>query len=125
MAEHADACNLSGDLKTIRHKLDVLEPHCEAVARDPSEITKTRLGTLVIAENSVEAERAGAAVRAARGMDEDLFRRLVVTGDPDQVRDQARAYLDVGVDGLVFNLPDSHRLEPVRLAGEALAKAFD
>jgi F420-dependent oxidoreductase-like protein len=41
VARHADACNVFGDPATARHKLDVLERHCERVGRDPAEITKT------------------------------------------------------------------------------------
>jgi F420-dependent oxidoreductase-like protein len=41
VARHADACNVFGDPATTRHKLDVLEKHCESVGRDPAEITKT------------------------------------------------------------------------------------
>ena len=40
-ARYADACNVSGDPATVRHKFDVLERHCERVGRDPAEITKT------------------------------------------------------------------------------------
>ena len=57
VAKYADACNLFGDVATIRHKLEVLKGHCEAIGRDPAEITKTRLGGLVIAETNAEAER--------------------------------------------------------------------
>lgn len=59
VAKYADACNLFGDVPTIRHKLDVLERHCEAIGRDPATITKTRLGGLVIAETAEQAERRG------------------------------------------------------------------
>lgn len=40
-ARHADICNLSGDAQTVRHKLEVLEAHCHAVGRDPTELTRT------------------------------------------------------------------------------------
>ncbi|MDQ1513717.1 MAG: hypothetical protein QOC59_1559 [Microbacteriaceae bacterium] len=42
VAEHADACNLF-DLgpDVVRHKLEVLERHCDAVGRDSSTIQKT------------------------------------------------------------------------------------
>ena len=44
VAQYADACNLfdiPDEGKTIRHKLDVLERHCEAVGRPYDEIEKT------------------------------------------------------------------------------------
>jgi alkanesulfonate monooxygenase SsuD/methylene tetrahydromethanopterin reductase-like flavin-dependent oxidoreductase (luciferase family) len=44
----------------------------------------------------------------------------VIAGDPDAVREQMGAYLDAGLDGLVFNMHDAQDLDPVRLAGETL-----
>jgi F420-dependent oxidoreductase-like protein len=42
VAQYADACNLFGeDVPTIKHKLDVLDRHCEDVGRDPATITRT------------------------------------------------------------------------------------
>src|SRR5205823_5582351 len=43
VARYADACNLFGDPDTVRHKVEVLHRHCEAVERDPSEIRVTQL----------------------------------------------------------------------------------
>ncbi len=40
VALYADACNFVGDLETLRHKLSVLERHCEDVGRDPADISK-------------------------------------------------------------------------------------
>src|SRR5919205_3885024 len=57
VARYADACNLFGDVERVRHLLGVLERHCEDVGRDPAEITKTRMGTLFIAETDEEAQR--------------------------------------------------------------------
>jgi F420-dependent oxidoreductase-like protein len=45
VAKYADACNLFATTPAeAKHKLDVLAGHCEAVGRDPAEITKTILG---------------------------------------------------------------------------------
>ncbi|MGA2925090.1 MAG: LLM class F420-dependent oxidoreductase [Solirubrobacteraceae bacterium] len=124
VAKYADACNLFGDLPTICHKLEVLERHCAAVGRDPATITKTRLGTLVIADTAARAEQQGRALAKARGIDHARFRGHVTAGDPDAVCEQVGAYLEAGLDGLVFNLHDAQNLELVRLAGETLTKAF-
>jgi F420-dependent oxidoreductase-like protein len=124
VAKYADACNLFGDLPTIRHKLEVLDRHCAAVGRDPATITKTRLGGLVIADTVERAEQRGREMARARGMDDERYRGYVVAGDQDAVCEQVGAYLDAGLDGLVFNMHDAQDLEPVRLAGETLTKAF-
>jgi F420-dependent oxidoreductase-like protein len=124
VARYADACNLFGDVATVKHKLEVLARHCEAIGRDPASITKTRLGGLVIAATPEEADRKGREMAAARGMDEERYRGYVVAGDPDGVCEQVGAYLDAGLDGLIFNMHDAQDLEPVRLAGRTLSKAF-
>jgi F420-dependent oxidoreductase-like protein len=42
VAQYADACNLSGtDYDFVKHKLEVLERHCDDVGRDPSTIERT------------------------------------------------------------------------------------
>jgi alkanesulfonate monooxygenase SsuD/methylene tetrahydromethanopterin reductase-like flavin-dependent oxidoreductase (luciferase family) len=124
VARYADACNLFGDLATTRHKLEVLDRHCEDVGRDPAEIARTRLGTLVIAETAAEAERKARALVEARGVDPARYREFVMAGDPAGVGEQVAAYLDAGLDGMVFNMPDAQDLEPVRLAGATLSAAF-
>jgi F420-dependent oxidoreductase-like protein len=124
VAEHADACNLFGDIDTVRHKLDVLARHCEAVGRDPATITKTRLGTLVLGTSAPEAERKVADLRAARGFDDAAIGAMVIAGDPDAVVEKAAAFFEAGLDGLVFNMPDADDLEVVALAGQTLAGAF-
>jgi F420-dependent oxidoreductase-like protein len=124
VAQYADACNLVGDIATIRHKLEVLKRHCDRVGRDPATITKTRLGSIVVAETAAAAEAKGREVARARGMDEERFRAYTIAGDPDSVCEQVAAYLDAGLDGLIFNMYDAHDLSSVRLAGDTLTRAF-
>jgi alkanesulfonate monooxygenase SsuD/methylene tetrahydromethanopterin reductase-like flavin-dependent oxidoreductase (luciferase family) len=61
---------------------------------------------------------------AARGMDEERYRGYAVEGDPDSVCEQVAAYLDAGLDGMIFNMHDAQDLEPVALAGQTLTRAF-
>jgi F420-dependent oxidoreductase-like protein len=124
VAQYADACNLFGDLDTVKHKLEVLARHCDAVGRDPAEITTTRLGGLVIAETSTGAEAARRRAAEARGVDPNAFAAYAIAGDPDAVSEQVATYLDAGLDGMVFNVHGAQDLEPVRLAGTTLSSAF-
>jgi F420-dependent oxidoreductase-like protein len=124
VAEHADACNLFGDAATIRHKLDVLARHCDDVHRDPASITRTRLGTLIVAETSKEAAHKLDELRAAKGMDDASLRAMVTAGDPASVVEQVATLFDAGLDGLVFNMPEADDLDAVTLAGETLTGAF-
>jgi F420-dependent oxidoreductase-like protein len=122
VAQYADACNLFGDAATIKHKLDVLRQHCEDVGRDPAEITKTRLGGLVIAPTHEDAERRGAELMAARGLSEEWYRMSQIVGDPDEVGERVQELLDAGLDGVIFNMWRVQDLEPVALAGRTLSK---
>jgi alkanesulfonate monooxygenase SsuD/methylene tetrahydromethanopterin reductase-like flavin-dependent oxidoreductase (luciferase family) len=124
VAKYADACNIFGDVETARHKLEVLARHCEEVGRDPSTITKSRLGTLVIAESEKEADSLVAGLASRRGEDEKAFRAAVTAGSPDQVVEQVDELFGTGLDALVFNLPNAYDLDTVALAGNTLTKAF-
>jgi F420-dependent oxidoreductase-like protein len=124
VARYADACNLFGEAATVRHKLEVLERHCAEAGRDPADITKTRLGGLVIAETTAEAERKVRRIAEARGVDPAAYAAYAMAGDPDAICEQVAAYFDTGLDGLIFNMDDAQDLEPVRLAGKTLTGAF-
>jgi alkanesulfonate monooxygenase SsuD/methylene tetrahydromethanopterin reductase-like flavin-dependent oxidoreductase (luciferase family) len=122
VAEYADACNLTGDLSTIRGKIRALERHCAASGRDPSSITKTVLVTLVIAPSASAAiERVGEL--RMRKLD-DFIASTVIAGDSDEVSRQVADVLDLGIDGLIVDMPDCHDTELVALAGEALSRSF-
>jgi alkanesulfonate monooxygenase SsuD/methylene tetrahydromethanopterin reductase-like flavin-dependent oxidoreductase (luciferase family) len=118
VAQYADASNFFGDAERVRHLVGVLEGHCERLGRDPSEITKTRLGTIVIAPTAAEAEQKLDALR--RRVPERMLATMVA-GDPEAVVEQATELLDSGLDALIFNTPDAHDLETVALLGETLA----
>ena len=122
VAQYADGCNLFGDVERVRHLLEVLDGHCEAVGRDPSEITRTRMATVLIAPTHEEAQRKREAW-AATGVPRDRV-EATLSGDPDSVAEQAQAYADVGIQGLTFSMPDVHDLEAVDLAGRTLSAVF-
>ncbi|HMJ36207.1 MAG TPA: TIGR03560 family F420-dependent LLM class oxidoreductase [Baekduia sp.] len=120
VAQYADASNVFGEPDHIRHLMDVLAKHCEDVGRDPAEITKTKLGTLVIADTHEAAEKKVAPLRDAMA---ERFDAVVLWGDRDEVGEQIVANLDAGLDGLIVNMPEVHDLEAVALAGEVLGAA--
>ena len=124
VARYGDACNLFGPPDLVRQKLEVLERHCKEVGRDPAEITKTRLGTLVIAPTQEEAEAKVTTLIETRGADPERLRGWAMVGSPVRVAEQVGALLDAGLDGLMFNLPDADDLETVRLAGHVLCDAL-
>ena len=97
----ADACNFFGDVPTIDTS-SVLDDRCTDVGRDPPEITKTRLGAVVIGDTH---EQAVAKCRGvARGAGSTLPSRSYIVGDADGVAEQVAALLDAGLDGMIFEL---------------------
>jgi F420-dependent oxidoreductase-like protein len=124
VAQYGDASNIFGDLPTIRHKLDVLARHCDDVDRDPAEITKTKLCTLLIGPDAKAAEAKVDYVRNTLGVGEDWLTQTAIAGSPEQVLEKVKEHFDAGLDGLLFNMPDAHDLEALTLAGQTLAQ-FD
>jgi len=55
VAQYGDACNVLGDLETIKHKLAVLKEHCETVGRDYATIHCTTGTVCSIADSDEEA----------------------------------------------------------------------
>jgi F420-dependent oxidoreductase-like protein len=92
VAQYADATNLflRGGIGTLKHKLEVLQGHCEAVGRDYGEIEKTVLGT-------VEMKDAGSA---------------------QELIDLAGELEEAGFDHLIFNMPNPHELKSLEIIAE-------
>ena len=120
VAQYADACNVSGDLDTVRHKLEVLRAHCAAVGRDPAEVTTTRLGALFLVDTS---EQSVATREMIVGLAGEEFAAACTIGDEDQVVEQVTAILDAGVQEPIFNMPFADTAT-VRRAGELLTSRF-
>jgi F420-dependent oxidoreductase-like protein len=118
VAQYADGCNVFGDVERVRHLMGVLERHCEAVGRDPAEITKTRNCVFVAGRTHEEAQRKlSELVSPGR-------RELVLAGEPDELAEQAQAFKDAGIEGLTGSIPDAHDPEAVELVGRAIAPVF-
>jgi F420-dependent oxidoreductase-like protein len=120
VAQYADACNVFGDVERSRHLMEVLDSHCEAVGRDPAEITRTRMAAALVAPTHEQAMRKLDAVKRS-GISEERLRTLVMAGDADSLAEQTQAFLDVGIEGLTIRIPDVHDLETVALVGETLS----
>jgi F420-dependent oxidoreductase-like protein len=119
VAQYADASNFFGDVDRIKHLVSVLEGHCERLDRDPADITKTRLGTVIVKPTQDEADALFERIREISGMPAERLASWIV-GDPDTVAERCTELLEAGLDGLIFNSPEAHNLETVQLIGETL-----
>jgi F420-dependent oxidoreductase-like protein len=122
VAKYGDGCNLFGDPERARHLLGVLDGHCGDVGRDPAEITRTSMATVIIGATQ-EAAQAKVKAAVAAGVPRERVEAAFV-GDPDTVAERAQAYADVGIQGLTIVMPDVHDPESVALAGRALGPVF-
>lgn len=120
VAQYADACNVSGDLDTVRHKLEVLRGHCADLGRDPAEVTTTRLGALFLVDTPEQSVETREMIVGLAG---EEFAGECTIGNDEQVVEQVTAMLDAGVQEPIFNMPFSDAAT-VRRAGELLTSHF-
>ena len=119
VAQYGDACNVLGDLETIRHKLAVLKTHCETLGRDFATIHCTTGAVCSIAEDDETAlALLPPPVR-------NQLRDTSLVGSPQTIRHRIAALEDVGIHELILDFPTSATdLTPIhRFAREFVAKS--
>ncbi len=119
VARYADMANFFGDVATVAHKVDVLRDHCEAVGRDPSEVTVSRLATLVLTASAQETADTKAFLRQVTG-EEPTGSNV---GTPDELAAQIEELAGAGVDYFIFNIPTGTP-DTVRRVGAELVSRF-
>jgi alkanesulfonate monooxygenase SsuD/methylene tetrahydromethanopterin reductase-like flavin-dependent oxidoreductase (luciferase family) len=110
VAQYGDATNLIGaPVDVIRHKLEVLKRHCEAVGRDYDSILKTtNLSPIVGSRQETTAIIKELARRTGRG--EEEIRQLQPPMTPEEAAAVFRRYVDLGVTYFVYG--PLHASEP-------------
>jgi F420-dependent oxidoreductase-like protein len=105
VAQYADACNVGGgNPEVIRHKLEVLKRHCDAVGRDYDEIKKsTSIEPMIILERESDAEKATAPYRGEMSLEE--FRTRGWIGTVDQITEKVQGLMDAGINYVVIYIP--------------------
>jgi F420-dependent oxidoreductase-like protein len=119
VARYADMCNIFGDPATVAHKVDVLRGHCKAIGRDPSEITVSRLSTLVLTADDEETAATKEFLRQVTG-EEPTGSDI---GTADELVARVEELAAAGVDYFVFNIPTG-TAETVRQVGDVLVGRF-
>jgi F420-dependent oxidoreductase-like protein len=98
VARYADACNLFlyAGREVLAKKLEVLRRHCDAVGRPYEAIEKTALGTLQLAPGKSSAA--------------DVIRTC-------------HELAEVGIEHVIFNMPNVHELAPLEIFGKEIIPA--
>jgi len=133
-AEYADELNAICDFADLPRKLEALQGHLDDLDRPRSDITVSTLGFLAIAESEAAAVQLLRPRLQGLGLDPDevfadrataeTMMGRIIWGGPDEVIDQVRRLMDVGLDALIVNMPFTHDPDTVALAGETLTKAL-
>ena len=113
VAQYANACNIGGDIPTIKHKLAVLKQHCEAIGRDYNSIRRT---TLIDYCSIAETEEAALAkfTPLERSIEGLISGALV--GTPETMRQRLAEYEEAGIQELVVRFVDAPKsLDSLRL----------
>ena len=97
VARYADACNVFGDAKTLRHKLDVLRIHCEQVGRTFDEIEKT---VYFVTDLGPDGERT------------------------QEMVDKLGSLAEAGADAAIGLLRGVHLIEPIETVGDKIIPAI-
>ena len=102
---YADACNLFGEPAVVAHKVAVLREHCAAVGRDPTAVSVSHLGTVLVGD---DPDHVGALVERTRPPRTSTERhaRNVHAGTVDQHVARVARYTDAGVDHVIVSLVD-------------------
>jgi F420-dependent oxidoreductase-like protein len=117
-ARYADEWNTWSTPDVLRHKTEVLAGHCQALGRDPAEVSVSTQALTFVSVDSAEVARVSA-------MD---FGRAAAVGTPAQMVDLLGLYAEAGADEYIvpgFTLNDpARRLEFCDLFIEEVAPAL-
>lgn len=123
-AKHGDYANWSVNAEGFVHKRDVLAQHCEAVGRDPAQITLTYHGDALVTRDDAGLRRALDAHPSIWGASEEARLKSGLVGTVNQVIDKIGTYVDAGCRGFVVWLPDYPSHETLALFAEEVIPAF-
>ncbi|MGK0471923.1 MAG: F420-dependent oxidoreductase-like protein, partial [Candidatus Azotimanducaceae bacterium] len=93
-AQYADEWNVWGTPETLRHKMSILDEHCEKLGRDPKEIHRTAVALLILTDDE----------KLAAKMNNSDERPPRIAGSVAQLQEIIADYKDSGVDELI--VPD-------------------
>jgi alkanesulfonate monooxygenase SsuD/methylene tetrahydromethanopterin reductase-like flavin-dependent oxidoreductase (luciferase family) len=121
VARYADMWNAMGPVEVMRHKIEVLRGHCDAVGRDIGEIEFTLGVKFTIRDSEAEAKRVCEAAMAhnktplSEVEDDDTF----WNGTPELLAEKLMPYVELGFTTVISEQPapfDTETLE--RFIGE-------
>ena len=120
VALYADKCNVTGDVSTLAHKIEVLHRHCGEVGRDPAEVDITWMTPLILTtseENTAEVR----GMLTASGSVEEVAGFTV--GEPHDIPDLVSGHIEAGADEVIFSFPFADTAG-IAAVGEAFGRSI-
>ena len=121
VARYADLWNAMGPVDVMRHKIEVLQGHCDAVGRDIAEIEFTLGIKATIRDTEAEADRVWKAAMEHNRTplsdvaDDDTF----WNGTAEQLAEKLAPYVELGFHTVISEQPAPYDTETLeRLIGE-------
>ncbi len=121
-ARYGDGINVSGDVDTVKHKIDVLERHCEAAGRGPNEITKSVFGPLMLIDDEEKARQL--RTRMFPNLSPERAVEVVPIGNAAQVCAVIERMADVGVNYMVMTSRPPYKQDLYRRISDEIVSAF-
>jgi F420-dependent oxidoreductase-like protein len=120
VAQYADACNITGSVDVVRHKVEVLHNHCATVGRDPAEVSVTWMAPVLVSQSDEQTAETKEMMRA--GGDEETVAGFLI-GQLDELPDLVKPYVEAGVNEVIVSLPFASP-EDIRAIGKSLIGAL-
>jgi F420-dependent oxidoreductase-like protein len=102
VAQYADMCNVTGDVGTLRRKIEVIHRHCAEVGRDPAEVKITWMTPLIL----TTSDQNTAEVRdmlASSDSPEEVAGFTV--GQAQEIPSLVAGHVEAGADEIIFSAP--------------------
>lgn len=119
VAKHADACNVFGDPRRVRHKAAILSEHCLEVGRDPDDVEVTHLTNAVASSGRADLRDRVERLRGRNTSAED-FMRQNNAGTVDDLVELFAAYSDAGADHSIVALADVSAEGSIEIFGDVI-----
>lgn len=123
VAEHADAASVFGTPDRMAHKMEVLDRHCLDVQRDPAEVERGHLVTVMTAGDTSSLRSQVNHLRSRNTTQEEYLRRNN-GGLPTELTGLFERYSQAGAQHSIVALPNVHLEGSIEAFGQVIA-AFD
>jgi F420-dependent oxidoreductase-like protein len=123
VAQYADACNLFGDLVSIKRKLNVLKEYCKECNRDFENIIKSKHNNVIIGTSAEEITRKFKKF-VGENTDFAKFVSSNIIGRPEDCANKINSYIEAGIDYFTLNFPDASNPKTLDMFMENVISQF-